>query len=58
MKKKVLSMLVLLIAVATGAWAGNNGYLYLDLSGTTTTLKCSNNPGENPFYYQGNWNEN
>ena len=38
MRKKLLSLLVLLMTAVSGAWAGQ--YLYLEVSGTSATMKC------------------
>ena len=47
MKRKILSLLVLLLMAVTGAWADN---LYLEVSGTSATLKYGSVPGKNPYY--------
>ena len=49
MKKRFLSMLVLLVAVVSGAWAADELYLVVD--GTSATLKYDNNKGANDPYY-------
>ncbi len=46
MKRKILSLLVLLLMAATGAWADN---LYLEVSGTSATLKYGTPDGK-PYY--------
>ena len=63
MKRKLLSLLVLLMTAATGAWA--DSYLYLDnisgdnISGTTATLKCSDSaPVDKPCFSSGYWEDN
>ena len=58
MKRKLLSLLVLLMTAATGAWAGD--HLYLDnISGTTATLKCSDSaPDDKPYFSFGSWEGN
>ena len=58
MKRKLLSLLVLLMTASTGAWAGQ--YLYLDnISGTTATLKCSDSaPESGKPYFMSGWNSN
>ena len=52
MKKKLISLLVLLAAAVSGAWADN---LYMVVDGTTATLKYGD-AGSNPYFYQGEWN--
>lgn len=42
MKRKLLFLLVLLITAVSGAWA--NEYLYLEVSGTSATMKCEDYP--------------
>lgn len=42
MRKKLLSLLVLLMTAVSGAWA--NEYLYLEVSGTSATMKCEDYP--------------
>ena len=53
MRKRLLTMLVLLAAVVTGAWAVENR-LYLDVSGTSATLKYGSYDGK-PSYSSGTW---
>ena len=49
MRKKLLSLLVLLMTAVSGAWA--NEYLYLEVSGTSATMKCKDYfVGGKPFY--------
>ena len=48
MKRKLLSLLVLLMTAATGAWA-DNLYLEVDGTGKNATLKYGT-PGETPYY--------
>ena len=51
MKRKLLSLLVLLLMAVTGAWADN---LYLEVSGTSATLEYGT-PGDNPYYTGSGW---
>ena len=61
MKKKLISLLVLLMAAVTGAWAQDNRF-FLEVSGTSATLKwgepiSNDNPSLYPgssWKYQGN----
>ena len=54
MRKRLLTMLVLLAAVVTGAWAVENR-LYLDVSGTSATLKYGSDFSGKPSYSSGTW---
>lgn len=54
MKQKLLSLLVLLMTAATGAWAQD--YLFLEIDGTNATLKYGT-PGENPYYNSIGWSD-
>ena len=62
MKRKLLSLLVLLMTAISCAWAQGEyqqgEYLYLDISGTTATLYCSPSiPSSGiPCYYYNNYN--
>ena len=48
MKKRLLTMLVLLAAVVSGAWAADELYLVVD--GTSATLKYDSNKGADDPY--------
>lgn len=50
MKRKLFSLLMLLITAASGAWADN---LYLEVNGTSATLMYGAE-GSNPYYVAGN----
>ena len=55
MKRKLLSLLVLLMTAISCAWA--DSYLYLDdMSLTSATLKYGDPGGNHPFYKDNNWN--
>jgi len=50
MQKKILTLLVLLITAATGAWAlPAQNYLYFEVDGTSVTVKYGDK-GSNPYY--------
>ena len=49
MKQKLLSLFVLLMTAVTSAWADSNDRLYLEVSGTSATLKYGD-PGDNPYH--------
>jgi len=48
MKKTIFTMLALLMTAATGAWAED--YLYLEVDGTSATVKYGADKGSNPYY--------
>jgi len=48
MKHKILSLLVLLLTAATGAWAED--FLYLVVDGTSATMMYGADKGDNPYY--------
>ena len=54
MIKKLLFLLVLLMTVATNTWAVDNR-LYLDVSGTSATLKYGSDFSGKPSYSSGTW---
>ena len=62
MKRKLLSLLVLLMMAATGAWAQGE-YLYLDNivntnESKTATLMCSaSQPDDKPYFYVSGWDD-
>ena len=68
MRKKILSMLALLLTVVSGAWATDYLYLVIDGGGTSATLMYGEPASGNPYYvpttpewdlntYTGNLNE-
>ena len=56
MKRKLLSLLVLLMMAVTGAWADNDLYLKSTDGFTTATLMWDDKKGDNPYYNGGEWN--
>lgn len=56
MKRKILSLLVLLLMAVTGAWADNDLYLKSDDGFTTATLMWDEKKGVNPYYNGSEWN--
>ncbi|MBR6841593.1 MAG: BspA family leucine-rich repeat surface protein [Prevotella sp.] len=52
MKRKILSLLVLLLMAVTGAWADD---FYLVVKGTTATLMWDDKKGDNPYYTGSGW---
>ena len=57
MRKKLLTTLSLLLMAVSGAWAEDEKYLYLEIDGTSATLKYGAVPDGKP-YYNGSWNSN
>ena len=55
MKRKLLSLLVLLCLTVSGAWA-DNLYLKSDDNFATATLMYDGNKGDNPYYQSEKWN--
>ena len=56
LKRKILSLLVLLLMAVTGAWADNDLYLKSTDGFTTATLMWDDKKGDNPYYNGGEWN--
>ena len=56
MKKKILSLLVLLAAAVTGAWAQN--VLNLVVDGTSATIMYDGNASNNPILSEKGWQQN
>ena len=56
MIKKLLFLLILLMTVATNTWA-ESYRLYLDVSGTSATLKYGSDFSGKPSYSSGTWSD-